>query len=173
MRKRMKRIGGVASVIAAAAIVFVTSPAQAQTTDSGPRYQSVISANPFGILLEWFNAEYERVLTESTTVGVGGSWVTLDDSDYKNADVFWRFYLQDHVLEGWMFGAKAGVTNTSGEGTFFGVGFDFNRSWLMGRNDNFYVGVGFGLKRLFGMADDYDDRTFIPTIRLVNVGVAF
>ncbi len=171
----MRGFGGVARAIAVVAIMTLATPAHghAQVAENQPRYENVISANPFGILLEWFNAEYERVITESSTLGIGGSWVTLDDADYKNADLFWRFYLQDQVLEGWMFGSKVGLTSVTGEGTYFGIGFDFNRSWLMGRNDNFYVGVGFGLKRLFGVGDDYDDLTFIPTIRLVNVGVAF
>lgn len=171
----MRRFGVVARVLAAAAIMSIASPdqSQAQIAENQPRYQNVISANPFGILLEWFNAEYERVITESSTLGIGGSWVTLDDADYRNADLFWRFYLQEQVLEGWMFGSKIGVTDVTGEGAYLGIGFDFNRSWLMGRNDNFYVGVGFGLKRLLGVPDDYEDLKFIPTIRIVNVGVAF
>ena len=165
----------VVSLIAALPTSLVPDQAEAQTTDtSGQTYYNVISANPFGILLEFFNAEYERVFTESTTIGIGGSYLSEDEDDYFNADVFWRFYMQDNPLEGWAFGAKIGVTNVRDEGTFLGIGFDLNRSWLMGRNDNFYIGAGFGLKRLFGTPDDADfDLTFIPTIRVVNVGVAF
>src|SRR5690606_26577469 len=112
---------------------------------------------------------------QSSTLGIGGSWATLDDEDFKNADLFWRFYLQDEALEGWMFGSKIGLTSVEDSGTYFGIGFDLNRSWLLGRNENFYVGVGFGLKRLLGVPDedDYDGPRFIPTLRLVNVGVAF
>ena len=35
------------------------------------------------------------------------------------------------------------------------------------------VGIGIGLKRLFGTGSGYDDLAFIPTIRLVNIGFAF
>ena len=157
-----------------ASLLAVPSSGAAQDTDTAQRYYNVVSANPFGILLEFFNAEYERVITESTTIGLGGSWLSRDDDDYRNADLFWRFYMQDNPLEGWAFGAKIGLTNIPDDGTFFGIGFDLNRSWLMGRNDNFYIGAGFGLKRLLGTGEDPDfDLRFIPTIRVVNIGVAF
>ena len=55
------------------------------------------------------------------------------------------------------------------DGTFLGIGFDANRSWLL--NDHFYLGTGFGLKRLIGTGGEYQLK-FIPTFRL-NVGVAF
>lgn len=131
----------------------------------------VISANPFGIMLEWFNAEYEHVAGESFTVGVGGSTLNTDNTTYRNLDLFWRFYPQEvpQAFQGWSFGVKAGVTYVD-QKTYPGVGFDVDRSWLLGRQHNFYVGAGFGLKRLFG----HDaGLKFIPTIRLVNIGIAF
>jgi hypothetical protein len=155
--------------------VPVAAAAQTPGSSVQQTYQQVISANPFGILLEIFNAEYERVISASSTAGIGGSYYSFDDEDdYLNADLFWRFYMQDDPLEGWAFGAKAGVTNIPDEGTYAGIGFDLNRSWLMGRSDNFYLGIGFGLKRLLGVPDDAEfDLKLIPTIRLVNVGIAF
>jgi hypothetical protein len=156
------------------AVSASASPVTAQVAETSPSYSNVVSANPFGILLEFFNAEYERVISESSTLGVGGSYLSRDEDDYRNADLFWRFYMQETVLEGWAFGAKIGLTNVPEEGTFFGIGFDLNRSWLMGQNDNFYIGAGFGLKRLLGTGDDADfDLQYIPTIRIVNVGIAF
>ncbi|HSJ23887.1 MAG TPA: hypothetical protein VK929_04320 [Longimicrobiales bacterium] len=137
-----------------------------------PQHQQVISANPFGLLLEWFNAEYERIVSESSTAGVGGStFKTDEDGRFVNADVFWRFYPSGEPLDGWAFGAKVGVTSVEDE-TFFGYGFDANRSWLLGRNNNFYVGIGFGLKRLYGNTDELD-ISVIPTFRIVNIGIAF
>ena len=166
-------------------------PAHAQETSAPPK--NVISVNPFGILLEWFNLEYERVVSESSTVGVGGSTFTVDggedafdpsvefeDEQYVNADVFYRFYPSGNPLNGWMFGVKAGVTKVTLDDeasddseTYFGIGFDVNRSWLLGKRDNFYVGLGFGLKRLFGTPDEDDLLPVVPTFRIVNVGIAF
>ena len=162
--------------VTAVILVASAAPAQAQSDVLVPR-KNVISANPFGLLLELFNGEYERVVSESSTVGAGGSYFTASDIEYVNADAFFRFYPQGRPLESWAFGAKAGITSIDDGGTYFGFGFDVNHSWLLGRNDNFYVGVGFGLKRLLGVSDEdeaIDDLlVFIPTIRIVNVGIAF
>jgi hypothetical protein len=151
----------------------------AQEAAVGPRYRNVISANPFGLVLLLFNAEYERAATSTSTFGVGGSYISQDDEEegdeeeYLNADVFWRFYPGARVYDGWAFGAKLGVTTIPDEGTFFGFGFDVNRSWLLGANDNFYVGAGFGLKRLVGAGDRDLELEIIPTVRIVNIGLAF
>jgi hypothetical protein len=154
--------------VVVSALVLAAEPAAAQET---PR-QNVISANPFGLLLELFNAEYERVVGESSTAGVGGSTFFGDVDDYINADVFFRFYPSARPLEGWAFGVKAGVTSVTDVGTYAGVGFDVNHSWVLGKRDNFYVGVGVGMKRLFGGGDELG-LEFIPTIRIINVGIAF
>lgn len=156
--------------VAVVAGLGAVRPAAAQEP-AAPQYQQVISANPFGLLLAIFNAEYERVVSESATAGFGGSTYESDDDLYLNLDGFWRFYLDGTPFEGWAFGAKAGITNIEGGGTHFGIGFDANHSWLRGKNDNFYIGLGFGLKRLFGVEDEFD--RFIPTIRIVNIGLAF
>lgn len=165
----MSRVASYCASVAAV-LVIVAAP---QTAHAQTPYNNVISANPFGLLLEWFNGEYERVVSESATAGAGGSFFSTDDDNYVNADVFFRFYPQATPFDGWAFGAKVGLTNVDDSGTYFGFGFDVNRSWLLGRNNNFYVGVGFGLKRLVGVPDEDDLIDFIPTIRLINVGFAF
>ena len=161
----------------AAAVLLMGSASAVGAQSVEPARMNVISANPFGLLLELFNGEYERVVSESATAGVGGSYFTAEDIDYLNADAFFRFYPQGDPLDGWAFGAKAGLTSIDNVGSYFGFGFDVNRSWLLGRNDNFYVGVGIGLKRLMGVSDEDDPNdellSFIPTIRLVNIGFAF
>ena len=141
-----------------------------QREDVQPR--NVISANPFGLLLEVFNAEYERVISGTSTVGFGGSTLSADDERYVNADVFWRFYPSGNPLVGWAFGAKLGITSVNDQ-THLGYGFDLNRSWLLGPEKNFYVGLGFGLKRLIGTTDEDDLIPVIPTIRIANVGFIF
>lgn len=160
------------SLVAAAAAFVLAMPLAAQE-EAGSRYRQNISANPFGLLLEIFNAEYERVVGESATLGVGGSFFTNDDVDYINADVFYRYYPSARPMRGWSFGGKTGITRVPDDGTYFGLGFDVNHSWLVGANENFYVGIGFGLKRLFGDGGDDLDLNFIPTLRIINIGFAF
>ena len=172
--------------VAATLVLLASMPALAQPgptpagapTATGP--VRVASANPFGLLLELFNTEYERRVGNTVTVGVGGSTATVETYDswgsaprdrrYINGDLFVRYYPGGRTFEGRSFGVKAGLTQIPGERARFGIGFDANRSWLL--NDHFYFGSGFGLKRLF----DTDSQTFpvryIPTLRL-NVGVAF
>ena len=176
----MLRIHSASFVVAVVILIFGFSgpPLNAQqSTESGT--QQVFSANPFGLLLEFFNAEYERVISETSTAGFGGSTISVDAEEqegnerYTNADVFWRFYPSGTPLIGWAFGVKAGITTVTDHASYFGYGFDLNRSWVLGPDDNFYVGVGFGLKRLYGAGDEDFELQFIPTIRIVNVGIAF
>jgi hypothetical protein len=155
----------------AALLIVCSTPETGAAQDSNPTRQ-VISANPFGLLLELFNAEYERTASPSSTMGFGGSFLSIDDQTYVNFDGFWRYYPQGTPFDGWAFGAKLGVTRVD-EGTYPGYGFDANRSWLMGESKNFYVGVGFGLKRLIGTGDASFDTIFIPTFRIVNLGFTF
>jgi hypothetical protein len=172
-----------------------------QSTESGK--QQVFSANPFGLILQLFNAEYERVISGTSTIGFGGSTLKNDHDIYPeppiigtnefgfpiydwdnepdpitetdryiNFDVFWRFYPSGNPLVGWAFGAKLGITSVDDQ-THLGYGFDLNRSWLLGPEENFYVGLGFGLKRLIGTTEADDLIPVIPTIRIANVGFIF
>ncbi|CAN5807485.1 hypothetical protein BH23GEM11_BH23GEM11_01910 [soil metagenome] len=165
---RILTIRSFMATVAALVLIGMATPATAQ----GPPYQQVISANPFGLLLEFFNAEYERVVTVSSTAGIGGSTISSGDDRYVNVDAFWRYYPSGVPFDGWAFGSKVGLTSVTDQGTYFGFGFDVNRSWLLGAQENFYVGIGFGLKRILGSPDEVDLK-FVPTIRLVNVGFAF
>ena len=207
VKKPMFKVTPTSFVVAVVILIFGLSgsPLNAQQSrESGT--QQVFSVNPFGLLLEFFNAEYERVISETSTIGFGGSTLRVDNEtwseppitgydeygdpiyDYQeydglgpdveheryiNADVFWRYYPSGTPLNGWAFGVKAGITTVFDHATYFGYGFDLNRSWVLGPDDNFYVGVGFGLKRLYGAADEDYELKFIPTIRIVNVGIAF
>ncbi|MBW3627926.1 MAG: hypothetical protein KY464_01395 [Gemmatimonadetes bacterium] len=168
----MNRIQRFTMACAALGLLAGTGAAHSQEIDvTAPK--QVISANPFGLILNVFNAEYDRVVSQSSTAGFGGSFITEGEEDYLNADVFWRFYPSGRPLNGWAFGAKVGLTNVPDQGTYPGYGFDINRSWILGVNDNFYVGLGFGLKRLIGADDEDFGLEVIPTFRIVNVGYAF
>ena len=217
-----------------------------QSEDFQPK--NVISANVIGLLTNTFNAEFERVISPTSTIGFGGStastewygdpgpgpeppiigtdqfggpiydpndpaylqalddyWAldTYEEARYVNFDVFYRFYPGSRRTRtykapiGWAFGMKMGLTAVDGagkgDGTYFGFGFDMNHSWVLGPDENFYVGLGFGLKRLMGVPrvnDSYhgsggDQRSALegklpfgggdlyPTIRIVNIGFIF
>ena len=191
----MVKMNSSSFVVSLAILIFGLSglPLAAQQREEfQPR--NVISANPFLILVDRFNAEYERVISPTTTIGFGGStfkddsWTNepeprVETDQYVNFDVFWRFYPGSNRTRtynapvGWAFGAKMGITAVDG-GTYFGYGFDLNRSFVLGPDDNFYVGLGFGLKRLLGAPQDEAGEptlgvSLIPTLRIANVGFIF
>jgi len=205
----MVKMNSSSFVVSLAILIFGLSglPLTAQQReDFQPR--NVISANPFGLLFELFNAEYERVISRTSSIGFGGSTIKnetygeppiigtdeygypiydyetpVETHQYVNFDVFWRFYPGSNRTRtynapvGWAFGAKMGITAVDG-GTYFGYGVDLNRSFVLGPDDNFYVGLGFGLKRLLGAPQDEAGEpilglSLIPTIRIVNVGFIF
>ena len=153
----MTSIRRLALIVFAAVTPLAAVPASAQ--QSPAVHQQVVSANPFGVLFSLFNAEIERRVSPSATGGVGGSMFVSESDDYGTR-------LVPLLKE---CGVKAGATTVDSD-TFFGYGVDVNWSRLMGRDDKFYMGWGFGVKRLVG-AVEY--TRFIPTIRIVNIGVAF
>jgi hypothetical protein len=163
------------------AMLAVAAPASAQGTLPVPvPHDQTVSANPFGLVFGWFNAEYERKLTPAATWGVSGSMFDFDLFEYRNANALVRYYPQGAALKGFFLGGRAGVYHVAhdddgvddDEATFFGAGFELGYTWLMGRNQRIGLSLGAGASRLFG--SDLDDATLtIPTIRLVNVGIAF
>ena len=208
----MAKVNPSSSVVALAILIFGL-PGLPLTAQQREEFQprNVISANPFLILVDRFNAEYERVISPTTTIGLGGSTINIEDEIYQapellgtdeygypmynepdiryetqryvNFDVFWRFYPGSNRTRtynapvGWAFGVKMGVTAVD-SGTYFGYGFDLNRSFVLGPDDNFYIGLGFGLKRLYGAPQDEAGEpslglSLIPTIRIANVGFIF
>jgi hypothetical protein len=140
------------------------------------RHTSVISGNPLILLAGWFNAEYERKVTGNVTAGISGGWIDLDDDDdYTNVSGFIRFYPQQAAFTGFYFGGRSGVYNADNgddSTTSFGIGLDIGYTWLLGPSRAFYVGLGIGVTRLLG--GDLDEfSTVVPSVRLVNIGIAF
>ena len=212
----MVKVNPSSAVVALAILIFGLSglPLNAQQSEEfQPR--NVISANPIGLLINTFNGEFERVISPTSTIGFGGSTSSYEnqtysdageqnsqpiweDIQYVNFDVFYRFYPGSSRTRtyrapiGWAFGIKAGVTSVDGagvgDGTYIGYGFDVNRSWVLGPNANFYIGLGFGLKRLVGVPEVNTDwgresalagkiawigGDLYSTIRVINVGFIF
>jgi len=159
-------------------------PGTAQAQEEGTRmpvaYNQVISANPFILLAEWFNVEYERKISPTATVGIAGSRISFDDGNesYKSLNGIFRYYPQGAALSGFSMGGRLGFHQVSGgadggdEEHLYGLGVDIGYSWLLGSKRNFYIGMGIGATRLFG-GDSPDERVVLPSVRLINVGIAF
>lgn len=170
----------ITSALALGAVLVLLVPATTNAqegTRTPVAHKQVASTNPFGLMFEWFNAEYERKLTRSTTWGLSSSFFSLDagDVDYVNGTVVFRYYPQGAALSGFYVGGRTGIHRVSADGesgVFYGLGFEIGYNWLLGASRKFSVGIGAGATRLFG--NDLDGVSLtIPTLRLVNIGVAF
>lgn len=145
----------------------------APTTNGEPR--QVISANPFGLVMDFYNAEYELKVAEAVTAGVGASrrgWILFGESQERprlNGDVFVRYYLFGSAFNGVAIGMKLGATRMPHDGTYPGIGFDVNHSFAF--TDHAVLSSGVGMKRLIGR-DTYGGPTTITTLRL-NIGIGF
>lgn len=157
-------------------------PAGAQTPGlrAPVPHDQVLSANPFLLLGEWVNIEFERKIGPAGTVGAMGSWLSLDadkgDVDLTSLNFFSRFYPQGAALSGFFLEGRLGVYRGSGvddSGHAFGFGVHVGYSWLMGATKKFYLSMGVGATRLFGgdMPDGVSPT--LPDIRLMKIGVAF
>ena len=162
------------SALCALAILASPAPTSAQTPSASDGGQ-VVSANPFLLMFEWFNVEYARQLTDSSTWGVSVSFLGFDDGDYSNVTGLYRFYPQGRAMNGFFVGGRAGVYHIDylgGDGNAFGLGFEIGYDWLLGRERKFAVSIGAGATRLFG-GDLNGASTGIPTVRLINLGWRF
>lgn len=164
---------------AASSPVFAADEGAAAT----PTRLNIISTNPILDMFLWWNIEYERVVAPSHTLGLAGSYVSFDDGDesYTSGSVFYRYYPAGIAPEGFFFGGRFGMTSISEEeegittdGSAFGFGIDIGYTWLIGAPKRMALSLGIGAVRYFGGdLEDMDVSTTIPTIRLVNVGIAF
>jgi hypothetical protein len=154
-------------------------PSVARAQSSGTRVpvanKHVISANPFLLMAEYANVEFERKHTESRTFGVSASSMDFDGADYRNVQAFYRYYPQGASLTGFYVGGRGGVHRVSADGesgSAFGLGVELGYGWLFGKERNFAVSLGGGVTRLFG-GDLHGASALVPTLRLVNVGWSF
>ena len=175
MNKRsIRRSAGVVALSALALAVPASLYAQ-DGTKTPVTHRQIVSANPFGLMVEWFNVEYERKLTNSATLGVSGSTTGWGDVDLTNGNVFMRYYPQGAALTGFYLGGRTGVARGSVDGesaTGMSAGFELGYAWLFGSSRRVGLSIGAGLDRVF-LGDDIDIDVIRPNIRLVNVGIAF
>jgi opacity protein-like surface antigen len=166
----------VRGVLVACALALSSVAASAQTLQPTTRATNqTFSANPFMLMFDVFNLEYERVHTSSSTFGASTSMLDLDGADYKNFQGFYRYYPQGRALNGFYLGARGGLHRVSADGeagNAMGLGFEIGYTWLLGSKKHFVVSIGAGATRLFG-GDLEDVSLTIPTLRVVNLGWSF
>ena len=145
-----------------AAIAVTATASSAQTVEgsrTGIRRTNLVSANPIGILFEWYNGEYERALSSIVSLAGAASAYDLDDTDYQSVDGIIRYYPSGKALRGFSIGASVGYINLDedfddcfgcveedGSSATLGVRADY--VWILGRDQRFAAAAGIGAKRL-------------------------
>ena len=174
-----------------AALFPAAAGAQANATRPPVPYNQIVSVNPFGMLFNWYNAEYERKIGEATTLGFSASHFA--DGEYSNAALLARWYPQGAALDGFYLGARAGAYRTKTHTyeyatppprpdpnnptrptqTYYptyreqtrvvpGLGLEIGYNWLLGPQQNLSIGLGFGVTRMLRSGDS-DDNYSLPT----------
>lgn len=143
------------------------------STNGAPK--QVLSFNPVGMVMEFYNAEYEVRVSDTVTAGAGASrrgWYLFGEGESPrlNGDAFVRYYPSGSAFNGFALGLKVGGTRLPNERTLPGIGFDLNHSYAM--TDHLVMSSGFGMKRLIGRKGPDYGQDVITTIRL-NVGFGF
>ncbi|MBL8137692.1 MAG: hypothetical protein JNL48_13790 [Acidobacteria bacterium] len=135
----------------------------------------VLSFNPIGMVMEFYNAEYEVRVGDALTAGAGASrrgWYLFGEGDSPrlNGDAFVRYYPSGSAFNGIALGLKVGGTRLPNERTLPGIGFDINHSYAM--TDHLVLSSGLGMKRLIGRRQGDYGQDVITTLRM-NVGIGF
>ena len=170
------------ALVGAVAVVAITTSASAQSSDgnrAGVPRTGLLSANPIGLLFEWYNGELEYAVAPTVSVAVSASrFDFFDDDTYTAVDGIVRYYPGGRAIRGFSFGMSAGFINVEVEDCFqcdsdnesvatLGVRGDY--VWILGRDQRFAVAAGIGAKRLFG--NDVGEAG-LPIGRL-SIGYAF
>ena len=176
-----------------------STPAFAQASATSPPvpHNQVLSTNPFGLLFNWFNVEFERKIAPATTIGVTASHFA--GLDHSNAALVLRWYPHGAALNGFYLGARAGAYGFETYETVYpaaqvppadpnrrsyptyqrrtqfqpGAGIEIGYNWLLGPKHNVSLGLGFGLTRILTSGDWDGYVPVIPNPRVVNIGIAF
>jgi hypothetical protein len=167
-------------VIAAVASVVFASAISAQSTEAnraGITRANLVSANPIGLLFQWYNGEIEHALSPTVSIAAAGTSYELDDARYNSIDGIIRYYPSARAIRGFSVGASLGFVGVN-EDTCDGcsdddfsaatIGVRGDYVWIFGRDQHFSVETGIGAKRIL-RDSDVDG---LPIVRL-SLGYAW
>jgi hypothetical protein len=183
MTRYVVRLARAVTSHAVAILLATTSAPSVATAQGAPvgRPANAFTLNPLGLPFEVFAAEFERRLSDMTTLGLSGSYFGPgDDFSISSLDAKLRLYPNEEALRGFSVGVSLGVWHgdedifsNSSSTTRPAVGAFIDYNWLMGKTKRILVGTGIGGKRVFGNGDDFDDLPFAyPTARF-QIGVLY
>lgn len=166
-----------------AASTLIAAPALAQSSDdsrAGIARVNLISANPIGLLFEWYNGEIEHAITPTVSLAASGTSYDFSDARYTSIDGIVRYYPSARALRGFSVGGSLGFVSVNDDcsGDFCNNNDDFSAPsigvrgdyvWILGRDQRFSVETGIGAKRILS---DRSDVEGLPIGRL-SIGYAW
>jgi hypothetical protein len=182
----------VIATLAAAAALLCAAPGHAQSdTTTTPQRPFLITVNPLGVLVDYYNIEFERALSDVTSISLAAEHSATGDTDISAVDVRFRYYPQARVFSGLALGASLGygsfddteeysydtpngpVREVTGEDLAGPtLGLEVNYNWLVGRDRRLFVGLGIGARRLLS-GGNTSGPTIVPGGRYFGVGYTF
>jgi len=145
-------------LLAAGALALSATVASAQTvegTQVGMPRVNLVSANPIGLLFEWYNGEFEHAVSPTISLALAASSWEFDGPTYSSVDGIVRYYPSGKALRGFSFGVSAGFVNIDDDcsdcledGSSATIGVRGDYVWILGRDQRFSVATGIGAKRL-------------------------
>jgi len=147
-------------LVVAVAALTISASASAQSSAgsrSGITRANLISANPIGLLFEWYNGEYEYAFKHTASIAVAGTSYDLDDARYTSLDGIVRYYPAARALRGFSVGLSAGFVSVDDSCDNFcdedrytaaTIGVRGDYVWILGRDQHFSVQAGIGAKRI-------------------------
>jgi hypothetical protein len=160
-------------------------PAVVQPPNGSSESRSrVFSINPLGIPFEIVSVELEAALHDAFTLAGNFSYFSPDEFTRSSFEVKGRLYPNEQAPRAFSVGIGLGAVNTrenigsdglvtKQDKTHPSIGVYVDYNWLLGKSDRFFVGSGFGAKRILGESDDFDEAPFVYGTARFLIGVAF
>ena len=138
----------------ACAMAFVISTASAATKKSkAPSYTGVIKANPLGLAVGYFNAEYEMPLGVVNGLALNGTYYSYGNSVISltgiGAGGMYRFYSKGKgkQLNSFYYGPLLNVASFTWKYDYYDYDTNFNLVTAQAKSSLFAIAPGFGLGR--------------------------
>ncbi|MEO8193344.1 MAG: DUF3575 domain-containing protein [Gemmatimonadales bacterium] len=148
---------------AAIALIVTASVSSAQSVEdsrAGVSRLNLVSANPIGLLFQWYNGEFEHAMSATASLAIAGSSYDFEDARYSSVDGIVRYYPGARALRGFSVGASAGFVDMRDDnsciefgcedqsGTAGTIGVRADYVWILGRDQHFSAEAGIGAKRI-------------------------
>jgi hypothetical protein len=185
-----------------AVLLMIVAPVLgAQVADSTraaatvPAPKTILSLNPILLVLPILSGDFERVVSPTVTLGVGGSINGNGEWNHYGAlEAKVRFYFAETAPTGFSIAGTLGMASAS-ENVSYAIGYidstytygssrqhntratvgtELSYQWLLGPKKRFAIVLGLGVKRFLGSASYIfpTNTDVLPTGR-TNIGIAF